>query len=277
MPLMQLSGIPEAEAYGGFPVGGEFLVCENPEITSRHLAKVYGLAETGSPPMSVPHLDTRMLDGKRVLLFGPFATWSSKFLKNGSYFDLVNATTLSNVIPELQVGINEFALVKYLAEQLSLSKEQKMDALRKYMPTAKDGDWRLWEAGQRVQIIKNEPGKGGLLKLGTEVVLSEDRSVAALLGASPGGSTSPAIMLGLLEKAFPDKIKTPQWLDKIRVMVPSYGTKLNENPNMLAQEWANTEKALNLAIPSPTLEGVSAGTPPVENPKDVKKVPDLAL
>ena len=277
LPLLQLSGIPEAQVYGGFPVGGEFLVTENPAITERHLAKVYGLADTGSPPMSVPHLDTRMLDGKRVLLFGPFATWSSKFLKNGSYFDLAKATTFSNVIPQLQVGINEFALVKYLAEQLSLSKEQKMDALRRYMPEAKDSDWRLWEAGQRVQIIKNDPDKGGVLKLGTEVVMAEDRTLAALLGASPGGSTSPAIMLTLLEKAFPDKIKSGEWLGKIRQIVPSYGIKLNENPAMLAQEWAATDKALNLAIASPSLQGAAAGTLPHEDPKNLKKVSDIAL
>ena len=277
LPLLQLSGIPEAQVYGGFPVGGEFLVTENPAITERHLAKVYGLADTGSPPMSVPHLDTRMLDGKRVLLFGPFATWSSKFLKNGSYFDLAKATTFSNVIPQLQVGINEFALVKYLAEQLSLSKEQKMDALRRYMPEAKDSDWRLWEAGQRVQIIKNDPDKGGVLKLGTEVVMAEDRTLAALLGASPGGSTSPAIMLTLLEKAFPDKIKSGEWLGKIRQIVPSYGIKLNENPAMLAQEWAATDKALNLAIASPSLQGTAAGTLPHEDPKNLKKVSDIAL
>lgn len=277
LPLLQLSGIPEAQSYGGFPVGGEFLVTENPAITERHLAKVYGLADTGSPPMSVPHLDTRMLDGKRVLLFGPFATWSSKFLKNGSYFDLAKATTFSNVIPQLQVGINEFALVKYLAEQLSLSKEQKMDALRRYMPEAKDSDWRLWEAGQRVQIIKNDPDKGGVLKLGTEVVMAEDRTLAALLGASPGGSTSPAIMLTLLEKAFPDKIKSGEWLGKIRQIVPSYGIKLNENPAMLAQEWAATDKALNLAIASPSLQGTAVGVQPHEDPKNLKKVPDMAL
>ena len=276
LPLLQLSGIPEAAAYGGFPVGGEFLVCENPDITARHLAKVYGLAETGSPPMSVPHLDTRVLDGQRVLLFGPFATWSSKFLKNGSYADLLRATTFSNILPELQVGIHEFALVKDLAEQLTLSKAPKMDALRQYMPEAQDSDWRLWEAGQRVQIIKNEEGQGGVLKLGTEIVISQDRTVAALLGASPGGSTSPAIMLHLLEKAFPDQVQH-QWKDKIRAIVPSYGSQLNDNPGLLAQVWADTEKALNLAIPSPSLQGAVAGPTPVENAKDVKKVPDIAL
>nr|WP_211343347.1 malate dehydrogenase (quinone) [Lampropedia puyangensis] len=277
LPLLQLSGIPESKSYAGFPVGGEFLVTEKPEIAKRHLAKVYGLADTGSPPMSVPHLDTRMLDGKQVLLFGPFATWSSKFLKNGSYFDLLKATTFSTVIPQLQVGVDEFGLIKYLAGQLSLSKEQKMDSLRRYMPEAKDEDWRLWQAGQRVQIIKNDPEKGGQLKLGTEVVASQDKSLSALLGASPGGSTSPAIMLSLLETVFPQQMQTAAWKDKIKHIVPSYGVKLNENPALLAQVWAETTEALQLAMAPPTLQGVAAGSHPVENPAEVKKVPDIAL
>ncbi|MYM81056.1 malate dehydrogenase (quinone) [Duganella sp. FT50W] len=277
LPLLQLSGIPEAKQYGGFPVGGEFLVTENPEVTSRHLAKVYGLADTGSPPMSVPHLDTRVLDGKTVLLFGPFATWSSKYLKNGSYFDIAKATTPSNIIPQLQVGMHEFALVKYLAQQLELSKEEKMAALRHYMPEAKDGDWRLWQAGQRVQIIKNIPGQGGVLKLGTEVVVSADRSVSALLGASPGGSTSPAIMLSLLEKVFPDRIKTSAWQDKIREIVPTYGKKLNEHPELLANEWATTAETLQLTIASPSLDNFVPAGATTEKPGVVKKVPDMAL
>ncbi|NVM74491.1 malate dehydrogenase (quinone) [Duganella sp. SG902] len=277
LPLLQLSGIPEAKQYGGFPVGGEFLVTENPQITSRHLAKVYGLADTGSPPMSVPHLDTRVLDGKTVLLFGPFATWSSKYLKHGSYFDMAKATTPSNIIPQLQVGMHEFALVKYLAQQLELSKEEKMAALRRYMPEAKDEDWRLWQAGQRVQIIKNVPGQGGVLKLGTEVVVSADRSVSALLGASPGGSTSPAIMLSLLEKVFPDRMKTAAWRDKIHEIVPTYGKKLNDNPDLLAAEWASTAETLQLAIASPSLDGFAPAAPATEKPGEVKKVPDIAL
>jgi malate dehydrogenase (quinone) len=276
LPLLQLSGIPEAKQYGGFPVGGEFLVTDNPAITARHLAKVYGLADTGSPPMSVPHLDTRVLDGKTVLLFGPFATWSTKFLKNGSYFDIAKATTPSNVIPQLQVGAHEFALVKYLAQQLELSREDKMNALRRYMPEAKDEDWRLWQAGQRVQIIKNMPDKGGVLKLGTEVVVSADRSVSALLGASPGGSTSPAIMLSLLEKVFPEQIKSAAWQEKIREILPSYGKKLNEHPDLLAAEWAATAETLQLTIASPSLEGFVAGALPAA-PGVVKKVPDIAL
>jgi malate dehydrogenase (quinone) len=277
LPLLQLSGIAEAKQYGGFPVGGEFLVTENPAITARHLAKVYGLADTGSPPMSVPHLDTRLLDGKTVLLFGPFATWSTKFLKNGSYFDIAKATTPSNIIPQLQVGAHEFALVKYLAQQLELSREDKMEALRRYMPEAKDEDWRLWQAGQRVQIIKNIPDQGGVLKLGTEVVVSADRSVSALLGASPGGSTSPAIMLSLLEKVFPDRMKTEAWQAKIHEIVPSYGKKLNDNPQLLATTWAATAETLQLTIASPSLDGFVPNTAPVNTPGVVKKVPDIAL
>jgi len=275
LPLLQLAGIPEAKQYAGFPVGGEFLVTENPAIASRHLAKVYGLADTGSPPMSVPHLDT--LDGKTVLLFGPFATWSTRFLKNGAYSDIVKATTPSNIIPQLQVGAHEFALVKYLAQQLQLSKEEKMAALRHYMPEAKDEDWRLWQAGQRVQIIKNVPGKGGVLKLGTEVVVSEDRSVSALLGASPGGSTSPAIMLSLLEKVFPDQMKTAAWQEKIRDIVPSYGKKLNDNVQLLADTWASTAETLQLAIAPPSLENFVPGAAAIVQPGKVKKVSDMAL
>jgi malate dehydrogenase (quinone) len=217
-----------------------------------------------------------VLDGKTVLLFGPFATWSTKFLKNGSYFDIAKATTPSNVIPQLQVGAHEFALVKYLAQQLELSREDKMNALRHYMPEAKDEDWRLWQAGQRVQIIKNMPDKGGVLKLGTEVVVSADRSVSALLGASPGGSTSPAIMLSLLEKVFPEQIKSAAWQEKIREIVPSYGKKLNEHPDLLAAEWAATAETLQLTIASPSLEGFVAGATPAA-PGEVKKVPDIAL
>jgi len=277
LPLLQLTGIPEAKQYGGFPVGGEFLVTDNPDITARHLAKVYGLADTGSPPMSVPHLDTRVLDGKTVLLFGPFATWSTKFLKNGSYFDILKATTPSNIIPQMQVGAHEFALVKYLAQQLEQSRADKLAALRRYMPEAKDEDWRLWQAGQRVQIIKKTADQGGVLKLGTEVVVSDDRSVSALLGASPGGSTSPAIMLSLLEKVFPDRIKSAAWQEKIRAIVPSYGKKLNDDARLLAATWAATAETLQLAVASPSLEGFVAGPVAVDPAGEVKKRGDLAL
>ncbi|KMY65224.1 malate:quinone oxidoreductase, partial [Desulfocarbo indianensis] len=211
LKLLQASGIPEARDYGAFPVGGSFLVTDNPEVVKRHLAKAYGKASVGSPPMSVPHLDTRVLDGKRIILFGPFATFSTKFLKNGSYLDLMRSTNTHNVMPMMHVGVDEFPLVEYLAGQLMLSDDDRFNALKEYFPNAKKEDWRLWQAGQRVQIIKRDEAKGGVLKLGTEIVASKDGTIAGLLGASPGASTAAPIMLSVLEKVFKDKVATPAW------------------------------------------------------------------
>ncbi|MFJ2466887.1 malate:quinone oxidoreductase [Pseudomonas sp. NPDC087615] len=247
--LLQKSGIPEAKEYGGFPVGGSFLVTENPTIAEQHLAKAYGKASVGSPPMSVPHLDTRVLDGKRVLLFGPFATFSTKFLKEGSYLDLLTSTTTHNIWPMTKVGIKEYPLVEYLAGQLMLSDEDRMNSLKEYFPNAKAEDWRLWQAGQRVQIIKRDEAAGGVLKLGTEIVAAQDGSIAGLLGASPGASTAAPIMLSVLQKVFKDKVATPEWQTKLHQIVPSYGTQLNSDPAKVAAEWAYTAKILELPTP----------------------------
>ncbi|WP_342106807.1 malate dehydrogenase (quinone) [Methylobacterium sp. SI9] len=247
--LLQKSGIPEGDDYAGFPVGGSFLINDNPDVATLHLAKAYGKASVGSPPMSVPHLDTRMLGGKRVILFGPFATFSTKFLKEGSYLDLLSSTTTSNIWPMMRVGMDEFPLVEYLAGQLMLSDDDRIAALREYFPKAKKEEWRLWQAGQRVQIIKRDPQKGGVLKLGTEIVNAKDGSIAALLGASPGASTAAPIMLQVLEKVFAKNVATPEWQAKIREIVPSYGTKLNDDPDRVAQEWAATSAALELPAP----------------------------
>ncbi|WP_288588580.1 malate dehydrogenase (quinone) [uncultured Methylobacterium sp.] len=247
--LLQASGIPEGEDYAGFPVGGSFLINENPDVATLHLAKAYGKASVGSPPMSVPHLDTRVLGGKRVLLFGPFATFSTKFLKEGSYLDLLTSTTSSNVWPMMRVGIDEYPLVEYLAGQLMLSDDDRMAALREYFPNAKKGEWRLWQAGQRVQIIKRDKDKGGVLKLGTEIVNAKDGTIAALLGASPGASTAAPIMLDVLQKVFAQKVATPEWQAKIRQIVPSFGEKLNDDPEKVAQEWAYTSGQLQLPTP----------------------------
>ncbi|MDB5877417.1 MAG: malate:quinone oxidoreductase [Variovorax sp.] len=247
--LLQKSGIPEAKDYAGFPVGGSFLVTDNPAIAEQHLAKAYGKASVGAPPMSVPHLDTRVLDGKRVILFGPFATFSTKFLKEGSYLDILTSTTPHNVWPMVKVGVDQYALVEYLAGQLMLSDDDRMKALKEYFPNAKKEDWRLWQAGQRVQVIKRDKDKGGVLKLGTEIVSSQDGSIAGLLGASPGASTAAPIMLDLMKKVFKDKLATPQWQAKIRELVPSYGTQLNDRPDRVYQEWASTAQVLQLTPP----------------------------
>lgn len=273
--LLQKSGIDEAKDYAGFPVGGSFLVTENPGIAQQHLAKAYGKASVGAPPMSVPHLDTRVLDGKRVILFGPFATFSTKFLKEGSYLDLLGSTNVHNFWPMTRVGIDEYPLVEYLAGQLMLSDEDRLAALREYFPEAKAEDWRLWQAGQRVQIIKRDEEKGGVLKLGTEIVASADGSIAGLLGASPGASTAAPIMLSVLEKVFKDKVATPQWQAKIRQIVPSYGTRLNDSPEKTAQEWAYTSEVLQLAAP-PAIDP-SMPVQPVDAVPAAKAANDMAL
>ncbi|MDO9421040.1 MAG: malate dehydrogenase (quinone) [Herminiimonas sp.] len=276
--LLQKSGIPEAKEYGGFPVGGSFLVTDNPAIAEQHLAKAYGKASVGSPPMSVPHLDTRVLDGKRVILFGPFATFSTKFLKEGSHMDLFTSTTTSNVWPMVRVGVAEYPLVEYLAGQLMQSDDDRLNALKEYFPNAKKEDWRLWQAGQRVQIIKRDEDKGGVLRLGTEVVASKDGTIAGLLGASPGASTAAPIMLNVLEKVFKDKVATPAWQSKIRQIVPSYGTKLNDHPEKVVQEWAYTSQLLKLT-PPPVIDLKVVPQAPAKSgaSKPKRETADLAL
>jgi len=277
--LLQKSGIPEAKEYAGFPVGGSFLVTDNPTIAEQHLAKAYGKASVGAPPMSVPHLDTRVLDGKRVILFGPFATFSTKFLKEGSYLDLLTSTTTHNIWPMTKVGIKEYPLVEYLAGQLMLSDEDRMNALKEYFPNAKAEDWRLWQAGQRVQIIKRDEAAGGVLKLGTEIVASADGSIAGLLGASPGASTAAPIMLTVLQKVFKDQVATPAWQEKLHQIVPSYGTQLNGNPAKVAEEWAYTAKVLQLTPPPAIPQLAAPVAAPAEPAKAVKPnaASDMAL
>ncbi|MDI3271732.1 malate dehydrogenase (quinone) [Pseudomonas sp. AL03] len=277
--LLQKSGIPEAKEYAGFPVGGSFLVTENPTLAEQHLAKAYGKASVGAPPMSVPHLDTRVLDGKRVILFGPFATFSTKFLKEGSYLDLLTTTTTHNVWPMTKVGIKEYPLVEYLAGQLMLSDEDRLNALKEYFPNAKAEDWRLWQAGQRVQIIKRDEAAGGVLKLGTEIVASADGTIAGLLGASPGASTAAPIMLTVLQKVFKDKVASPAWQEKLHQIVPSYGTQLNGSPEKVAQEWAYTAKVLQLTPPPVMGRAVAPTAAPAEAPKAPKAnaARDMAL
>lgn len=261
LTLLQKSGIPEARDYAGFPVGGEFLVAENPDVVNRHLAKVYGKAAVGAPPMSVPHLDTRVLDGKRVLLFGPFATFSTKFLKSGSLWDLFGTINTANLLPMLHVGKDNLSLVKYLVSQVLQSDEDRFDALRQYFPQANPADWRLWKAGQRVQIIKRDPKKGGVLRLGTEIVRDQEGSIAALLGASPGASTAAPIMLRLLESVFPKQLASAAWQMKLREIIPSYGSTLNGNVAATQEVLNDTSRVLGLDNPLPSSRPAPAPAP----------------
>jgi malate dehydrogenase (quinone) len=247
LPLLEKTGIPEAKGYGGVPVGGQWLVTDNPALVEAHHAKVYGKASVGSPPMSVPHLDTRIIDGKKALLFGPFATFSTKFLKNGSWIDLPASVGTGNVRPMFQAGIDNIPLTKYLVEQVMQSQEDRVKTLRDYLPEAKAEDWKLVNAGQRVQIVKDDPKKGGLLQFGTEVVASADGSVTALLGASPGASTAAPIMLKVLKaSSFRDQLKTAEWDAKMKEMIPSYGRHLNDDAAYANQIRHQSSKVLGL-------------------------------
>ncbi len=222
LPLLEKSNIEEAEGYGGFPISGQWLVCKNENVIAQHNAKVYGKAKVGAPPMSVPHLDTRMIDGKKELLFGPFAGFSTKFLKNGSYFDLPLSIEFDNIIPMLSAGWHNIALTKYLVQQVLLKHEDKMDTLREYFPTAINDDWELAIAGQRVQVIKKDEEEGGVLEFGTELVNSADGCIAALLGASPGASTAVSAMLDVLEKCFGNLMESDEWKNKLQKITPLY-------------------------------------------------------
>ena len=270
LKLLQKTGIPEADNYAGFPVGGSFLMTENPDVTRQHLEKVYGQASVGAPPMSVPHIDARFIDGKRVVLFGPFATFSTKFLKEGSFFDLLSTTTTSNVLPMTHVGLDNFDLVKYLISQVMQKDKDRLAALCEYYPEARKEDWRLWQAGQRVQIIKRDAKKGGVLRLGTEVVSDDEGTVAALLGASPGASTAAPIMLQLMEKVFKDKVNSPEWQAKLKAIIPTYGIRLDGNPAEIEKALAWTSEVLELKyepagavdeVPQAELKPLSGGKP----------------
>ncbi|KAK0362726.1 hypothetical protein LTR94_018258 [Friedmanniomyces endolithicus] len=243
--LLQMTGLPEAKQYAGFPVGGVFLMTDNPKVTEGHTAKVYGRAELGAPPMSVPHIDTRYIDGKKYVLFGPFATYSNKFLKQGSQLDLLKSTTKNNVLPMTAVGMENLDLVKYLVSQVMMTDADRFNELKKYYPDAKPEDWRMNQGGQRVQIIKKEPGKPASLQFGTEIFASQDGAVTALLGASPGASTSPYIMLSLLEKAFPQHVEG-KWNPKLHEIVKSYQQELSTNPVLLDQVRQYTSTTLGL-------------------------------
>lgn len=246
LPLLQKTGIPESKHIGGFPVSGLFMVCNNPKVVAQHHAKVYGKAKVGAPPMSVPHLDTRYIDNKKTLLFGPFAGFSPKFLKTGSNFDLIGSVKPNNVVTMLAAGVKEMALTKYLIQQVMLSNEKRMEELREFIPNAKSEDWDVVVAGQRVQVIKDtDAGGKGTLQFGTEIVSAADGSVAALLGASPGASTAVHVMLEVLERCFPQHIK--EWKPKIKEMIPSYGVSLVENPELFQEIHTSTTKALDLS------------------------------
>ncbi|WP_431956452.1 malate dehydrogenase (quinone) [Nocardia lijiangensis] len=243
LPLLQKSGIKEIKGFAGFPVSGQFLRCTNPALIAKHEAKVYGKAAVGAPPMSVPHLDTRVINGKPGLLFGPYAGWTPKFLKDGSNTDLFKSINAGNLAPMLGVGLTEMSLVKYLVSELLKSQSGKVYTMEEFIPRAEGRDWELITAGQRVQIIRRK-GVGGVLELGTAVIAAKDGSIAGLLGASPGASTCVTAMLDVLQRCFPREYA--DWTPRLRQMIPSLGVKLSDDKALFHDVWDWTNKALNL-------------------------------
>ncbi len=250
LTLLQKSGIPEAKGLGGFPIGGQWLICENPEIVAKHQAKVYGQPLESAPTMAVPHLDTRVLDGKKTLLFGPFAAWTTKFLnKKGSYLDLPLSVKPDNLATLIKIGISNLPLVRYLVQQGTQSMEDRMDVLHVFYPAAKKEDWKLIDAGIRVQAIKKTDGEAGIVHYGTEVITNEDRSISALLGASPGASVSVNIVLEVVKKCFPQLLESPEGKARMREMIPTWDTDLKkpENQNLYHEVALRTNRLLGLA------------------------------
>ncbi len=246
LSLLEESNIPEGRGYGGFPVSGQWLRCKNEEVINQHGAKVYGKAAVGSPPMSVPHLDTRMMDGQRSLLFGPYAGFSTKFLKNGSLLDLPLSLEVHNIWPMISAGVKNLDLTKYLVKQVLQSPKDRFETLQTYYPNAQFEDWELEIAGQRVQIIKKDEQGRGVLKFGTEIVKNKSGSLAALLGASPGASTSVSIMINVLEQCFPQQMKSTAWRHTLKKMIPTYGQSLIDNASLLKKTRDYTSEVLKL-------------------------------
>jgi malate dehydrogenase (quinone) len=250
--LLQGSKIPEIKGFGGFPVSGEFLRTTKPELVAKHQAKVYGKAAVGAPPMSVPHLDTRFVDGSQALMFGPYAGWSPRFLKFGSFFDLFASIRLHNLMPMIKAGLTNIGLTIYLIQQLIARPKTKFKDLLDFFPEADPQDWEKITAGQRVQVIR----PNGVLQFGTEVITASDGSIAGLLGASPGASTAAPIMLALLERCFADRWDA--WQPTLQQLVPSFGSSLSDDPDNARETLARTARSLQLAAPAESSQARSA-------------------
>lgn len=247
--LLQQAGIPESKGIGGFPIGGQWLVCDNPAIVERHAAKVYGQALDAAPTMAVPHLDQRVLDGKKTLLFGPFAAWTTKFLhRQGSWLDLPASVKPHNFLTLLKIAATNLPLVRYLVQQGTQSMADRLAVLHIFYPNAQAKDWQLIDAGIRVQAIKKTDGEAGIVHYGTEVITNADRTISALLGASPGASVCVNIVLDVIKLCLPELLATSEGQARLAAMVPTYAldAKLAANAAHFAAVERATDRHLQL-------------------------------
>jgi len=244
LKLLRKAGVPEVKGYGLFPVSGTFLSTENPAVTAKHQTKVYGKAAEGAPPMSMPHLDARIIDGQRTALFGPFAGLVPKFLKEGSVLDLFQSLRTDNVLPIATAGLENLGLTKVLAQDLLANQAKRIEALHDFAPTAVSDDWKLFTAGQRAQIIKPISGTKGTLQFGTEVITSANGTIAGVLGASPGASTAVPIALDILRSSFKDEWE--RWENELRSVIPMLGTDVASDPHRALELEAEADTKLGL-------------------------------
>ncbi len=249
LPLLQKAGIKEAKGYGGFPIAGQWLVTDDPKLVDQHNAKVYGQALGAAPTMAVPHLDTRVIDGKSYILFGPFGSWTTKFLhKKGSFLDMPLSVKPNNITTLIQSGLANYPLVEYLVGQCLQSMQDRLDVLREFFPDAVSTDWDLIDAGIRVQAIKKTDGKAGIVHFGTEVLTNEKRTISSLLGASPGASVCVNVMLDTIKQCFPELLESPESKAKMNSMVPVYGENLLDPANKARFKEVNDQASKDLEL-----------------------------
>ena len=240
--LLQKMKLKEAFGYAGYPISGKWLVSYNKSIIKKHKAKVYSHVLPKAPPMSIPHLDLRVIAGSEMLLFGPFAGFSFKFLKYGSSLDLFKSIKMNNIKTLIFVMFKNLGLLAYLIKQALMSNRSRIDQLRGFYPNVQNKDWSPYVAGQRVQIIKNCPINGPKLEFGTEIIFTKNKNLAALLGASPGASVAVSSMIKVLTNLLNDDSNK----SKLKKIIPSYGYELNNDPALLKRIRTKTYKQLGL-------------------------------
>lgn len=244
--LLQRARLPEIRGYAVLPVGAAFFRCSTPEVVARHESKVYSQAGIGAPPMSVPHLDRRFVNGTGHLMFGPYATFSTKLLKQGRLTDFFTTLQWHNLHVIAAALIQNLSLMRYLLGELAARPRKKFAKLQHFYPKADLDQWELIPAGQRAQLVTPDHRRIGVLHQGTELVVGGGGTIAGLLGASPGASTAVPIMLNLLQQCFPVEWQK-SWKNIVNEAIPGHDPHTNWATSTVNASVSSTASALNLA------------------------------